>query len=82
MVICFKLGVHMNAIFRHLARNENISFTFQAIQKPSAYLINLCYGVFRKIFGHFCVCLGENSFSQRICNFSKEIRNIKDLVKF
>ena len=30
-----------------------ISFMFQAIQKPSAHLMNLCYGVFCKFLGMF-----------------------------
>ena len=61
---------------------KNISFTFQAIQKPSAHLLNLCYRVFCKFLGDFWVCLGGNGFLERFVNFSREIRNIEDLMEF
>ena len=51
--------------------NENISFTFQAIQKPSAHLTKLCCGVFCKFLGDFWICLGGNGFSQRICKIQR-----------
>ena len=41
--------------------------------------MNLCYRVFCKFLGDFWACLEGCSFSQRIC---KEIRNVKDLMKF
>ena len=46
---------------------EDTSFTFQAIQKLSAHLMNLCYGVFCTFLGDLWVFLGGNIFSQRIC---------------
>ena len=42
--------------------NGNISFTFQAIQKPYHYPVNLCCGVFCEFLGIF----GRSSFFRRI----------------
>ena len=44
----------------------NISFTFQAIQKPFAHPVNLCCGVFCEFLRDFWVYLGRESFSRRI----------------
>ena len=51
----------------------------QAFPKPSAYLTKLCLVVFCKFFGDFWVCLGRDSFSQRISKIWRN-RNIKDLM--
>ena len=42
----------MNIIFRNLTWvwARNISFTYQAIQKLSAHLVNLCFAVFCKFW--------------------------------
>ena len=63
---------HLNWVYR-----ENISSTFQAIQKLSAHLTNLFVAVFCKCLGMF---LGENSFSQSIFEFREIIRNSEDLM--
>ena len=52
-----------------------------ALMAISAHLLNLCYAVFCKFMGDFWLCLGGNSFYQRIVKL-REIRNIEDLVKF
>ena len=52
-----------------------ISFMFQAIQKPSAYPVNLCCGV---ISGYIWE---EIVFLEELVKL-REIRNIEDLVKF
>ena len=46
--------------------NGNISFTFQAIQKPYVHPVNLCCGVLCEFWGEFLVHLGGDSFSRRI----------------
>ena len=49
----------------------NISFTFQAIQKIYAHLVNLCCGVFCEFSGDFWVYLGGDSFSRRISKIKR-----------
>ena len=43
-------GVHLKALNRF---NGNISFAFQAIQKPYTHYTNQCFGVFCKFLGIF-----------------------------
>ena len=74
-----KAGVHLKAVFpplnlQNCVQKANISFAFQAIQKPSAHFTNLCFAVICKFLGEF---LEEIVFSQR---FSKIWRNIEDLI--
>ena len=59
----------------------NISFTFQAIQKPYYYPVNLYCGVFCEFLGDFWVYLGGEVFLEGLVKL-REIRNIEDLVKF
>ena len=61
-------GFYPNAIFTPLNMGLiSRQFAFHAIQKRFAHLANLCYEAFCKFLGDLWVCLGGNSFLQRIC---------------
>ena len=65
--------------------NANISFAFQAIQKLSVHLTNLCFAVICKFLVDFWGCLGRDSFSQRISKIWRNKNysgNIEDLICF
>ena len=69
---------HFSATWHGL--NGNISFAFQAIQKPYHHIVNLCCGVFFEFLGDFWVYLGGVVFPERLVKL-REVRNIEDLVK-
>ena len=61
--------------------NGNISFAFQAIQKPYARYTNQCFGCFVNFWVIFRYIWEEIVFLERVVKL-REIRNIEDLVKF
>ena len=74
----------MNAIFPPLSvglMKISNSFTFQAIQKLSADLTNLCCGLYCKFLVIFGYVWAEIVFLKGFVKF-REIRNIEDLMKF